>query len=261
MRSLLRAALTAALACTLAPAALAGRIVVNHDEWTLSNSGASLAGGANVSTFVGNLAEFMNIDGDGCSFLVYSGNFGLTQSAFTSGMAAAGCSLTTYTGAFNTGAGTLANYDGVFLALAPSTYDAATLAAYVNAGGSAYIAAGTGVGGAAAEAAVWNPFLNLFGLNLGSSYNGCCGVDAMQVDHAIEAGVGQLYYNNGNTVSLVGANPHAQVIEFSASGLGLIGVYDDVATGVPEPAGWALALLALGVLGRVRAGRGQRRIA
>lgn len=259
MRSLLRAVLTAALACTLAPAAFAGRIVVNHDEWTLSNSGATLAGAANVATFVGNLASFMNIDGGGCNYLVYSSNFGLTQSAFTGGMAAAGCSVTTYTGAFNTGAGTLAGYDGVFLALNPSSYDLAALTAYINGGGSAYIAAGTGAGGAAAEAAVWNPFLNLFGLNLGSSYNGCCGVDPMQVSHAIETGVSQLYYNNGNSVSLVGANPNAQVIEFSNTGLGLIGVYDDIViTGVPEPASWALALLALGALGQARAGRGRR---
>jgi hypothetical protein len=256
MRSLFRFMIASALAFAFAPAAFAGRIIVNHDEWTLSDTGASTAGAANVSTFIGNFASFMNIDGGACNFLVYSSNFGVTQAAFNNGMSAAGCSVTAYTGVFNTGVGTLADYDGVFLALPPSTYDPTALASYVNSGGSAYIAAGTGVGGAAVEAALWDPFLNLFGLDLGAAYNGCCGVDSVEVTHVIETGVSQLYYNNGNTVTLVGGNPNAQIIEFSGTGLGLIGVYDDVGvTPVPEPGTLLCLLLALVALSQIRIAR------
>jgi len=259
MRSLVRCIVATALAFVFAPAAFAGRIIVNHDEWTLSDTGATAAGAANVSTFIGNVASFMNVAGGACNFLVYSSNFGVTQTAFTSGMSAAGYSITQYTGAFNTGLGTLADYDGVFLALPPSTYDPTALASYVNSGGSAYIAAGTGVGGAAFEAGVWDPFLNLFGLDLGASYNGCCGVDPIELTHVIETGVSQLYYNNGNTVSPFGGNPNAQIIEFSSSGLGLIGVYDDVGRDVPEPGTLLCLLLAFAALRQARIARPSQR--
>jgi hypothetical protein len=231
--------------------ASAGRIVVNHDEWTISDSGRGIAGAASFDAFVGNLASYMNIDGGACSYLVYSSSFGLTGSSFASAMSGAGCSLTTYTGPFNTGLGLLSNYDGVFLAFNPSTSVPATLASYVDAGGSVYIAAGTGIGGPITEAAFWNAFLNDYGLNLlGTSYNGCCGVDAVSGTHPLLDGVSQLYYDNGNTVSLSGGNPNASIIEFSSAGLGLIGVFDDVSIeppppGVPSPG--TLLCLAVGL--------------
>lgn len=265
LAKLLKFTIGATLGLTLASPANAGRVVVNHDEWTLSDAGFTNAGATNVSAFVSNLAGFMNSNGGGCSFLVYSSNFGLTGSSFQTAMTTAGCSLTYDTGAFNIGVGTLASYDGVFLALNPNTYNAAALAAYVNSGGSAYIAAGTGFGGAALEAAHWNAFLNGFGLNLegGLSYNGFVGTDPVQQSHPLETGVEQLFYNNGNTVSLFGVNPNAQIIEFfdSSPPLGLIGVYDNVAAQVPEPGTLLmLALALLAMLALTRAGRRPHRI-
>jgi hypothetical protein len=116
---------------------------------------------------------------------------------------------------------------------------------------------GTGVGGSVTEAGVWNPFLYGFGLTLGAACNGCFGVDAVAQSHPLEAGVAQLYFDNGNTVSLFGSNPNAQIIEFSSQGLGLIGVYDSAAAQVPEPETLALlgaALAGLGFGRRRRAG-------
>ena len=57
--------------------------------------------------------------------------------------------------------------------------------------------------------------------------------------HPIFSGVSDLYYNNGNTVQLFGANPNAQIVESLIGGPGLIGVYDDTSA-VPEPTTWLL---------------------
>jgi len=247
----------------LSGGAQAGRIVVNHDEWTLANTGYASAGAGNVNQFVTNLAGFMNIDGGAFSVLIFSTNFGLTQASFATSLSSLGAVVTTTTAAATWDAG-LGIYDAVFLAgnVPPATY-VTDLTDYVNAGGSVYIAAGTAQGlNAATEAALWNPFLNAFGLDLGVVYNGCCGVDLADGGHPLLAGVTQLYYDNGNTVSTTGTSPFAQIIERRSTAgtapIGLIGVFDDVGvTTVPEPAG--LALLGLALAGLALARRAARR--
>jgi hypothetical protein len=130
------------------------------------------------------------------------------------------------------------------------------LTAYVNGGGSAYIAAGTG---SIDDANAWDSFLHGFGLDFGPNYNGVSGVIATSGVAPLLAGVSQLFYNNGNTVSLFGANPNAPIITFApstAAQVGLIGVYNDVSNGpsVPEP-----GTLALFALGAIAAGLRRRR--
>ena len=136
----------------------------------------------------------------------------------------------------------------------PPEVDQTVLIDYVNAGGNVYINGGTGVGGSAAEAADWNTFLNAFGLNFASSYNGIAGVIALASTHPVLAGVAGLYQNNGNSISLFVSNPGAEIIA-SLGGQGLYAVYD--ATAIPEPA--SIKLLSAGLVGFAAARRRARR--
>ena len=76
----------------------------------------------------------------------------------------------------------------MFFALPPAI-DQNVLVSYVNGGGNVYINGVTGVGGSASEAAAWNTFLNAFGLDFASTYNGIAGVIATGEGHPVLAGV------------------------------------------------------------------------
>lgn len=234
------------LASTLAIAAQshAGRIVVNHDEWGLSDTGYAIAGATNTENYILNVIDFITQGNSAANILIYSNNgLGYGQGSFAATQASSGHTFT-----YNTGLPfTLANlstYDAVFLGGSGHSKSDAVLAQYVNNGGGVYLVGGTGTGGPVVEAATWNGFLNTFGLNFGSVYNGIGGNDAITGTHPVLSGVSQLYSDNGNTITLFGANPYASIIETSAGGAGLIGVYDDV-TETPEPT--MLSLLALGI--------------
>jgi hypothetical protein len=240
------------LGAAFATQAQAGRIVVNGDEWTLSDQGYANAGEANVDAFARNLAGFLDSDGSaGGNVLIYSSNFGLTGSRLLGSLGAAGYAPTIST-AVGFDLPTLQAYDAIFLGGSGFAKDDAVLAAYVNGGGGVYIAAGTGAvsGGAPGEAALWNGFLADFGLELDAAYNGFIGNQASDGE-GLFAGVEQLYFNNANTVSVAASTsrPEAGIRMSSALGLGLIGVYDDVsqqpAPAVPLPG--TAALLCAGV--------------
>lgn len=222
--------------------AFAGKIVVNHDEWTMSD------GQPNAGLLAANIANWFSPGGPG-AFLVYTTNFGLNNATFTGALTGSGHSVTVNTGVpFNLP--TLAAFDGVFLGGYLGSYDASVLTSYVNGGGNVYLMGGTA--GVASEDTVWDGFLNNFGFDFGTSWNGIGGTLAVTSVHPIFAGIGSLYYNNGNTVNLFGANPYAAIVE-SYNGAGLIGVYDAPSSAVPEPATLGLAiagLLAAGLVSR-----------
>jgi len=237
-------------ALTSTVSVFAGTIIVNNDEWTLSNSGFASEGSANGTAFAQNAAQYLTGSASGAKVWIDSDNFGLNGSNLQTALS--GYALTD-TGTFSAFTlATLQGYQAVFLGGdALTAGEESALISYVNGGGSVYIAAGTGsIGSSATEAAQWNAFLNSFGLTLATSYNGVSGNIPTASTSPILNGVSQLYYNNGNSVSVTGAN--AQIIT-QTSGQGLIGIYSPSTSSIPEPTTAFLALAVLGAFGLARA--------
>ena len=239
------AGVTVVLLSTLvfSPHAEAGRIVVNNDEWTLSNTG--FANAPDAGTFATNIADWFT-DGDLGTFHAHSTNFGLTESSLANAIGGAGHTWTTgLLPIFDLPA--LLQFDGIFLG--GDIVDNQVLIDYVNAGGNVYLMGGAGVGGSAVvEAQSWNPFLNEFGLGLSSPYNAVIGNVNIASSHPIFQGVDTLYQDLGNPIVDLDLNdPTAEILVDHPSG-GLYAVYKMEAVDVPEPSS-LLGLLAFSALG------------
>ena len=201
-----------------------GRIVVAHDEWTLSNSG--FASASSTGRFAQNVAAWFT-GGTAGSFRAWSSNFGVTQSSLANAMTTAGHTWTVSTaGTFDLA--TLRQYDGVFVV--GDAINAAVLTQYVQTGGNVYVCAGT----SGTDPSRLNPFLASFGLALGA-LNSLSGTLPITNAHPVLAGVTSLYHNNGNSITVTGAPGAATQILVTQGSFGLYAVYD--------PAGIASATL------------------
>jgi hypothetical protein len=224
--------------------AFAGRILVNNDEWAFTDFGYQRAGHENADLLARNVAEFLT--GGTGEILIYSSNHGVTQPEFISSLRGAGYNVTDGDEARGKSfeLATLMNYDAIFMGGDALSKNDDVLADYVNRGGGVFLVLGTGVGGPLTEALLWNGFLNRFGLNLETTYNVFRGTYAASPEHSVFSGVENIYYNNGNSITLLEPrNPRADIIQRSEQGYGLFGVYDGVET--PEPQ--TLTLLAVGI--------------
>ena len=142
LKSFLAGAALAAALFAAAPAADAGYLVVNNDEWTFSNQGFSQSPDASV--FINKITNLFTGDQPG-NFLAYSQNFGLNQSSLAAAVTGAGHSWTVSTaGPFNAAA--LGAYDAVFFAgTVGSLYpDQQVIIDYLQAGGNVLSAAEPG---------------------------------------------------------------------------------------------------------------------
>lgn len=244
VRQVLSVAALCVFAAFLCAPVQAGYVVVNHDEWTLSDTGFS---SADAGTFALNVASLFTGGGTG-SFLVYSNNFGLTGNSLQSTMTGAGHSWTKST-AVSFDLATLSAYDGVFVG--GDAANNAVLTSYVNAGGDVYLLGGTGGGGAAAEAARWNDFLNAFGLQYASTYNGISGNLAISSSHPLFSGVGTLYHGNGNSIIDLAPSDSRNMILVSSGGSGLYAIWDPGTPGpsvIPAPGAIVLGALGAGLV-------------
>ncbi|HUL53425.1 MAG TPA: Ig-like domain-containing protein, partial [Opitutaceae bacterium] len=191
-------------------------IIINHDEWTLTEAG--FANSADAGKFARNLAHWIT-GGKPGRFLAYTNcAAGSVAEAFTGPALRAALEADGH--AWETSSTipfTLDNlkpYDAVFLSA--NVVDNQVLTDYVNAGGSVYISGGTKRSGQDAdiEAGWYNAFLNRFGLGFGHPYNGVVGTLPVYSNHPIFAGVHQLYYANGNPVVVLDpADPKTAVID------------------------------------------------
>ena len=185
-----------------------GKIVVNSDEWTLSNIGFQQS--PDAAKFAINVAKYFVGEGKG-KFHALSNNFGLVESSLEQTMTQAGHTWTKGTN-ITIDLPTLSKYDGIFLA--GDAVDNQVLIQYVKNGGKVYLAAGTGWGGPQPEADRWNTFLVEFGLKFAGSYNGIWGNLSPNQSHPLFAGVKSLYFNNGNSITdLKPESPLNQIIQ------------------------------------------------
>ncbi|MBE9239357.1 hypothetical protein IQ227_25975, partial [Anabaena aphanizomenioides LEGE 00250] len=196
-----------------------GRIVVNADEWTISDAGIKTT--PDAATFALNIAKYFVGENKG-KFHVLSNNFGLTGASLEQTMTKAGH---TWTKGMNIPINleTLQKYDGIFIG--GDLVNNQVLIEYVKNGGKVYLCAGTGQGGAQAEANNWNTFLAAFGLKFQGVYNGIDGNIAVNnPNHPLFAGVKTLYQNNGNSITDLQTDSQLnQIVLTHSSGQGLIG--------------------------------------
>jgi hypothetical protein len=236
-----------ALALSCATAADAGTLVASGDEWQLSNFAYDAPYAAGTQGFVAALANTFG----GSNYLFLTGNGNVPGSALSTA-AAQFTSLgktVSYAASFNL-AGALA-YDAVFHF--GQTIDPTAVKSYVDLGRNAYVSLGSGFyGSAAGEAAVWNPVLASYGLVAGSTWFPTPGF----VSATVTAGpTTSLIWGFGQSVDVVAGSPiGVSYLRGSFAGgptnIGLVGSSVAlVAPGVPEPATWAMMVLAFGAIG------------
>ncbi len=180
-----------------------GTIVVNNDEWTLSDWGFSSA--PTVANFARNLGDWFK-QGDTGEFLVYSSDFGLVGGTLKKVMTDAGHRWDIVRSP-QPSLAELSRYDAVFLCGSP--LDPEVLQEYLEQGGCVYIC-GCGY---ASDQALWNPFLAHYGIRLG----GVNPVDAavpVSSSHPLLQGVESLLYRGGNHLTLLpeGGRTNCEVI-------------------------------------------------
>jgi hypothetical protein len=217
-------ALAVAMVLAATSAHAAGRIVVAHDEWPLSESGFDYS--ADAAQFARNIATFFT-GGQPGRFLVYSPNWGLTGNSLATTMSNAGHEWIIIDPNVNTTVD-LYEYDAVFVGQVP--IETAKLFAYVMNGGGVYLMAGTGYG--VADSEMWKTFVNAFGLDIDGKYNNLEGLYPVNSTHELFTGVSSLLYVSGNDIRATGLVPGARIVQTVGTHR-IFAVYADASMQVP----------------------------
>lgn len=211
------------------PEEQSGKIVVNNDEWTLSDRGFYETP-EDAKQFALNVASYFTGSNPG-NFLVYSKKFGATNGLvgddLKGTMEAAGHAWTIIDTDTDFTLSDFLQYDGIFLSGTPADGMGLTppnpqlLIEYVQAGGNIYLAGGTSIATAQIEADQWNPLLNACGLEFESPLNNINGVIPIDSNHPLFHGVQELFQLAGHSINKIDpANPRADVlIEYAGEGL------------------------------------------
>ncbi|HMN95052.1 MAG TPA: hypothetical protein PKC43_00055 [Phycisphaerales bacterium] len=193
-----------------------GRIVAAHDEWTLSSTGFDAP--SDPGAFALNVVEFIT-GSPSANLLIYSSNFGLTQTPLLATLSGAGHQVTVSLAVPFT-LPSLLVYDAVFVT--GVDFDDQVLIDYVESGGGVYICAGTGLTTDLAN----NAFMNHFGLQF-NSLNGLAGHYPIASPHPIFTGVDALFHWNGSTITTVPGSFVGAILAVGPSGEGLYAVFDE----------------------------------
>jgi hypothetical protein len=194
-----------------------GKVFVSHDEWALSDDGFRAA--PDAARLAQNLGRWFAVNRPG-RFLVYSSSFGLTGQSLTKTMKAAGHHWELADLKKPLTLQTLQKYNGVFLA--GTRADTSVLIDYVRSGGNVYVAGGTGRN----DAALWNRFLEPFGLQFEHRDNRMAGPLRIESPSPLFAGVSNLMVLFGTPVALIDESSTGASVLLAKDGDGLYAVYD-----------------------------------
>ncbi|HHV30090.1 S-layer homology domain-containing protein [Acetivibrio mesophilus] len=195
------------------------KIVVNCDEWAISDTGYVKGDGRK---FAENIINYFIKEGSG-KFLAYTSDKAY-ENSFINQVKAMGHTIEKRTDIELT-LDVLKEYDVVFLA-APQIPDNDLLIQYVLEGGNVYLSGATGNSN---EFKGWNTFLNRFGLNYQEYYNGVHDVLDISGTHELLEGVQKLYFYNGQTIEKLSGPQYkkgAHII-FNYNNMGFLAVYDE----------------------------------
>ncbi len=210
----------------------AGKLFLNHDEWTLSETGFSYA--SDPDTLFVEAARWL-AQSPNPNVLVYSDNFGWTGSSIAEVAMAAGIEFTVSTTVPLTPS-ELAQYDIICLGGYPA--DNAVINTYLDSGGSVFLLAGTGTSGhfgnSSAESAAWSDLLAHVGLGLADSSVSTEGSVPIKSEHPVLSGVDRLYFRVGQPIlDLDPSDNYGQIIaEYDDNGV--VAIFDPGVSGVPD---------------------------
>jgi hypothetical protein len=200
------------------PGTPAGKLLVLHDEYMLSDYGIQQA--PDTEIFINNIAKLLtNSKGGRC--LDYSTYYTVNPTAQGNVM---GRILSSPPYSFTRDRSapldmdTLRSYKIIFVG--GEQVDNQLLIDYIMLGGSVCLIAGTGHGGSESESAQWNQLLSAFGLRLETSYNDITGVlPVTSPDHPLFAGVAALFQYWGQTVHLLPDSKASLIMTSGSKGL------------------------------------------